>query len=89
MRDDYVDACAGYAAAVREQLRNAGVEYRFLNEDFARAKLGIAFSKGSDEKLRNKLSDALDEMLADGTTTHILQAYGVNTDKVLGGEENE
>lgn len=89
LRNDYVDACAGYAAAVREQLRNAGVEYRFLDEDLARAKLGVAFSKGSDEELRNKLSDALDEMLADGTTARILQAYGVDTDKVLGGEENE
>ena len=89
LHNDYVDACAGYAAAVREQLRNAGVEYRFLDEDLARAKLGVAFSKGSDEELRNKLSDALDEMLADGTTARILQAYGVDTDKVLGGEENE
>lgn len=89
LRNDYVDACAGYAAAVREQLRNAGVEYRFLDEDLARAKLGVAFSKGSDEGLRSKLSDALDEMLADGTTARILQAYGVDTDKVLGGEENE
>ena len=89
LRNDYVDACAGDAAAVRDQLRNAGVEYRFLDEDLARAKLGVAFSKGSDEGLRSKLSDALDEMLADGTTARILQAYGVDTDNVLGGEENE
>lgn len=89
LRNDYVDACAGYAAAVREQLRNDGVEYRFLEEDLARAKLGVAFSKSSDEALRDKLSNALDEMLSDGTTARILQVYGVDTDKVLGGEENE
>ena len=89
LRNDYVDACAGYAAAVREQLRYAGVEYRFLEEDLARAKLGIAFSKGSDEELRSKLSDALDEMLADGTTARILKEYGVDTDKVLGGDADE
>lgn len=89
LRNGLVDACAGNAAAVREQFKNAGVQYRFLDDELSRTKLGVAFSKGSDEELRSKLSAALDEMLSDGTTARILQSYGVDTSKVLGGEENE
>ena len=89
LRNGLVDACAGNAAAVREQLKSADVQYRLLDEELSRTKLGVAFSKGSDAELRSKLSAALDEMLSDGTTARILQSYGVDTSKVLGGEENE
>lgn len=89
LRNEYVDACAGYAAAIREQLNNANVPYRFLDEDLARAKLGIAFAKNGDEELRKKLAAALEDMRSDGTTERILKSYGVDTDKVLWRDENE
>lgn len=89
LRNNYVEACAGHAAAIREQLENAGVSYRFLEENLVRTGLGVAFSKESDAALRQKLAAALEEMQADGTTARILEGYGVDVDKVLGGEENE
>lgn len=89
LRNDYVDACAGYAAAVRDQLQNDGVDYRFLDEDLNYAKLGVAFLKNGDATVRDALQETLDAMLADGTTERILKSYGVDTDKVLRRNEDE
>lgn len=83
LRNDYVDACAGYAAALRDQLQNDSVNYRFLDDDLDYAKIGVAFLKNGDTTIRNKLRDTLDAMQADGTTERILKSYGVDTDKVL------
>lgn len=85
LRNEYVDAVAGHAAALRYSLNAAGVSYRLLDEDLMHVKLGVAFAKNSDEAIRSKLRDALDEMLADGTTKAILEKYGIDADKVLEG----
>lgn len=89
LRSNYVDAIAGYAAAVREVLQKDGVDYRFLDEDLGHAFLGVAFAKDRDDGLCRELSEVLDEMLADGTTERILNSYGVNTEKALGGLGHE
>lgn len=89
LRNDYVDACAGYAAALRYQLQNDGVDYRFLDEDLNYAKLGVAFSKNSDATIRKSLEETLKEMEMDGTTERILKSYGVDTDKVLRRNKDE
>lgn len=89
LRNDYVDACAGYAAALRDQLQNDGVDYRFLEEDLSYAKIGVAFSKEGDASIRKALEETLQAMEADGTTERILKNYGVDTDKVLRRGENE
>ena len=88
LRNDYVDACAGYAATLIELLRNTDVSYRFVDEDLSRAELGIAFAKDSDENLRADLSAALREMRADGTMTRILEEYGLDAAKAFGEDTN-
>lgn len=85
LRNDYVDAIAGYAAAVREVLEHDGIAYRFLSRDLSYASLGVAFAKHGDTTAQQALSRALEEMRADGTTAQILQSYGVDTRKALGG----
>ena len=87
LRNYYVDASAGYAAALREALQNDSITYRFLTEDLSRASLGVAFSKDceTNAEICERLSVALDEMLSDGTTAQILGHYGVDTVKALGG----
>lgn len=86
LRNDYVDACAGYAAAVREQLENVGVDYRLLDEDLSRAQMGVAFSKDDDSEVPQELSAVLAEMRSDGTLREIACKY-VDADKALGGVE--
>lgn len=87
LRNDYVDACAGYGATVTVLLNNAEVPYRLLEEDLSRAALGIAFPKNSDPGLRTQLEKTLEEMRQDGTMGHILEGYGLNVKKALGEEE--
>lgn len=89
LRNNYVDACAGYSATIMVLLNNAGVSYRFLDEDLSRADLGIAFKKNSNTQIREELTDALREMEKDGTTEQILKSYGLNAEKALGEKESE
>lgn len=88
LRNDYVDACAGYVSALTELFKNTGVQYRFLEEDLIRAKLGVAFAKDSDAQLRGKLAAALEEMRADGTMEDILARYGLEAEQVIGGNKD-
>ena len=85
LRDNLVDACAGYAAVIREALNNDGVSYRFLDEDLSHTLIGVAFLKDGDSTARDKLSEAMKDMLSDGTAARILEEYGVDTQKALGG----
>ena len=85
LRNEYVDAVAGHAAALRYQLAADGVSYRFLDEDLLYAQIGVAFSKDSDVGVRQKLSSALSSMRADGTTRGILVKYGLDPEKTLEG----
>lgn len=84
LRNNYVDAVAGYGAAVREALNYGGADYRFLEEEPSHAALGIAFALGSGSQVRENLRQALKEMLEDGTTARILTEYGVDIEKALG-----
>ena len=85
LRNDYVDACAGYAAALIYLLEKTNVQYRFLEEDLLQSRLGVAFQKDCNQEFREKLTQTLAEMQQDGTTERILKAYGLNTEKALGG----
>ena len=85
LRNDYVDACAGYSAALIYFLEKADVQYRFLSEDLLHSRLGVAFMKGSNEKFRKELGSVLREMQEDGTTKQILEMHGLDADKALEG----
>ena len=85
LRNDYVDACAGYTAALIYLLEKTNVQYRFLEEDLLQSRLGVAFQKDCNQEFREKLTQTLAEMQQDGTTERILKAYGLNTEKALGG----
>lgn len=87
LRNEYVDACAGHEAALAWYLQNAGISYRFLDEDLLHTELGVAFAPESNAQLRESLSSALAEMREDGTTARILESYGLDAEALLQGEE--
>lgn len=89
LRNEYVDACAGHAAALRYCLQTAEVGYRFLDEDLLHVKLGVAFAKDGDSAIRDKLDTAFDEMIEDGTERAVFAKYGFEVDKVLEGVGDE
>lgn len=85
LHKQYVEACASHAAALANALDRSGVDYRFLEEDLLRSQLGVAFSPDADPALRDRLDRTLADMLSDGTTRRILESYGLDADKALGG----
>jgi ABC-type amino acid transport substrate-binding protein len=48
------------------------------------SEVGVAFGKGKNRELREKLAQTLNEMKEDGTLQGILEQYGMKT-----GEESE
>lgn len=89
LRNRYVDAISGYAAAISNMLGNSGIKYRLLEDDIVNTRIGVAFSKDSDPKLREDLADALSEMRKDGTIETILLEYRMDVDKALEEDTNE
>lgn len=89
LRAGYVDAAAGMDSALKQYLDDYPGEYRLLNMSFRSQAQGVAFRKNGDTALAQKLCDALADMTADGTTTAIISAHGLNVEKnVYGGTTN-
>ena len=89
LRKDYVDACAGHAAALTAQLQYTNTPYRLLEESLLRSEVGVAFALEGDTALRDRLHTALVEMFADGTIEKILAEYGLDPADALGGTAGE
>ena len=89
LRAGYVDAAAGMDSALKQYLDDYPGEYRLLNMSFRSQAQGVAFRENGDTALAPKLCDALADMTADGTTTAIISAHGLNVEKnVYGGTTN-
>lgn len=58
LRKDYVDACAGHAAALTAQLQYTNTPYRLLEESLLRSEVGVAFALEGDTTLRDRLHTA-------------------------------
>ena len=85
LRKGYVDAISGHEYMIREFLNESEGEYRLLEESPLVSKLGIAFIKGHDSELPDKLKGALKETLEDGTAAKIAEKYGLDAVSAFGG----
>lgn len=83
--NEYVDACAGYAASLIVLFQNSEYSYRFLDENLDSAQLGIAFSQNSDPSLRAALEQAIADVWQDGTMKKILESYGRDATQAFEG----
>ena len=57
--------------------------YRMLDQSLYISELGVAFQKGTDTRLAEKLTDTLQEMQTDGTMQKILHKYGLESDMIM------
>ena len=85
LRNEYVDACSGHAAALRDCFQTADVAYRFLDEVLLYVRLGVAFSKQRSDGVQEQMNAAFEEMLLDGTTRQVLLQAGLDADNALEG----
>ena len=64
------------------------IAYRLLDESPMKSELGVAFAKGTHAELSAALTQTLEQMQYEGTTGRILEKYGVDAQKAMGGDEN-
>lgn len=82
LRKDYADAVAGHETALVDFMNDLTGEYRVLDEPLVEVELGVAFGKGDERGIRERLTATLNEMAADGTTAAIVGRYGIASDRV-------
>lgn len=83
LRKGYVDACATHEAIVRSYVECDPGRFRILEQEIYNANLGIAFSKENTDAPVARLEAALAEMKQDGTTSAVLQRYGIDPEKAI------
>ena len=88
LRNAYVDAIAGHETVLLDYFSQTTGEFRLLDESLQESQLGVAFIKGCDSGVPEKLTEVLAEMNRDGTTAKIAESYGLDPKKVLGGVLN-
>ena len=59
---------------------------RILDEGIVEVELGVAFEKGADEELVNKINDTLALLSKNGFTSRLLTKYGLDPDYYLAVE---
>lgn len=82
LRREYADACISHEAALISALKEAGVNYRILDEPLTVSRIGVAFSKNDTRGICEKLHRAVEEMKKDGTIEKIYQSYGVDCEAI-------
>lgn len=79
----YVDAVADHEEALKNYTQNNKELYRYLEPAIFTSRLGVAFKKGKNTELAEKLTNALDEMNKDGTIAAIAKKYGLSKNCLL------
>lgn len=83
----YADALAAHETAIRQFMKDYGVQYRILEEPLQAVGLGVAFDKEDKRGLAQRLDQTFREMLADGTTRSIVGRYLDAPERYLDGLE--
>lgn len=83
LRKEYTDAIAGHKSALNTFVQSDPGAYRMLDQSLYISELGVAFQKGTDTRLAEKLTDTLQEMQTDGTMQKILHKYGLESDMIM------
>ena len=90
LRKGYVDAIAGHEGLLEKLVSDGTNTYRMLEESPYVSELGVAFEKGTHEKLSQELTEVLETMRTDDSIGQIAEKYGLDVEKtVWGGEDDE
>ena len=85
LRKDYVDLVVAHESVIHNMVVNSPDIYREIDQSLYVNELGVAFEKGTHEELAAQLQKAIDDLRADGTAREIVEKYGLNAEKSLGG----
>ena len=79
----YADAAAGHEAEFNEYFKFSATNYRVLEETLLEVELGVAFKKGANAELINRLNQSLSVMQSDGYVGKVVKEYGLDYEKVI------
>ena len=85
LRKNYVDMVVAHEYAVSSLVDTLPDLYREIPQTLYANELGVAFEKGTHEALAARLQTAIDAMREDGTAKAIVEKYGFDAEKSLGG----
>ena len=85
LRKNYVDMVVAHEYAVHSLVDTLPDLYREIPQTLYANELGVAFGKGTHEALAARLQTAIDAMREDGTAKAIVEKYGFDAEKSLGG----
>ena len=85
LRKNYVDMVVAHEYAVNSLVDTLPDLYREIPQTLYANELGVAFGKGTHEALAARLQTVIDAMREDGTAEAIVEKYGFDAEKSLGG----
>lgn len=71
----YVDAIAAHETSILQYMKDYDIQYRILEEPLQEVGIGVAFEKGTHEKLVKEISQTFEEMQKDGSAEKIIGKY--------------
>lgn len=71
----YVDAIAAHETSILQYMKDYDIQYRILKEPLQEVGIGVAFEKGTHEKLAKELNQTFKEMRKDGSAEKIIGKY--------------
>ena len=79
----FTDAVVGHQTGLEQYTKDSPELYRYLDTPVQTAQLGVAFKKGENSAIANKLTQTLNQMNQDGTIPKIAKKYGLNTSNFM------
>lgn len=85
----YANGLAGHRIVLQQLVDSNPGEYKYLEEHWQKVHLGVAFRKGQEAEMHDRIDQALREMKADGTIRKIAEQYGMDADESGEAAEHE
>ena len=81
--EGYVDAVAGHEIVLREYMKTSSLKLRVLNDPLLDVKVGVAFLKGTNGGIIQKINDTFRMLKNSGDMARIVSAYGLDPNVYL------
>lgn len=76
--EGYVDAIAGHEVVLRTHMKSSSTQLRILDEPLLEVQLGIAFLKGSEQNVIQRINDTLRLLASSGFMAELISDYGLD-----------
>lgn len=83
INEGYVDAIAGHELVLREYMKTSSLKLRVIDESLLDVKVGVAFLKGTNAEIIQKINDTFRILRNNGYMSKVVSAYGLDPNVYL------